>query len=259
MRSHRPTEHLSPADLVTIMNGILGFMAVALLVRQWGRHPHELAHRIQVGELKLACVLIGSGALCDVVDGIVARATWTSRLGNELDITADAITFGVAPAVVIAVAGFAFPSPFDGLALAAATAHVVAVLVRLARHAVAPHSPADGFVGITSPIAGLGAILLLALNLGPGITVAGLFVLSALMLAPVRYPHQTHPVVMSIVIGCVCCFIAMLAGVVSFRIASGVGLLAVVLTPVAARIGDVMWQHYGPRRRTHIRLAGPHK
>lgn len=259
MKPSRATNHLSPADVVTIVNGIFGFLAVALLVRQWGRHPLELTHRIQVGELKLACSLIVLGALCDVADGLVARATWTSRLGNELDIMSDAITFGVAPAVLIAVAGFAFPSPFDGLALAAATAHVVAVLVRLARHAVVPHSPSQGFVGITSPLGGIGVIAVLGLGVGPAATVAGLFVVSALMLAPVRFPHQTHPAVFPVVIGFVGCFIAALAGAVSFRVAGAAGLVAMVLVPISARITEAAWRNYGAPRRSRVRLASPDK
>jgi CDP-diacylglycerol--serine O-phosphatidyltransferase len=259
MRPHRSAERLSPADVVTIMNAVFGFLAVALLVREWGRHPYELTHTIQLKELKLACGAIVLGALCDVADGLVARATWTSRLGNELDIMADAITFGAAPAVLIVVAGFAFPSPFDGLALAAATTHVVAVVVRLARHAVAPHAPSEGFVGITSPLGGIGVIAVLALGLGPAATVVALFVVSALMLAPVRYPHQTHPAVVPVVIGFVCCFVAALAGAVSFRLAGGAGLVAAVLMPVTARVAEAAWRQYGPPRRAGVGLASSDK
>lgn len=229
----RPSDRLSPADLVTIANAVFGFLAVAILVRRWALDPAELANGIQAAELKLAGALIGCGALCDVADGIVARATWASRLGDHLDGMADAITFGVAPALLIAVAGLAFPSPLDALALAAATTHVVTVVVRLARHAAAPHSPASGFVGVTSPLGAISAIGVLALELAPVVTVAGIFGVSGLMLAGFRYPHQTRPAVMAILIAFVCCGVAVVSGLVPLRLASGIGLLVIVLIPFA--------------------------
>lgn len=232
MSPRRSGDRLSPADLVTILNAVCGFLAVAVLVRQWALHPTELADGIQAGELKLAGALIGAGALCDVVDGIVARATWTSGLGDHLDSMADAITFGIAPGLLIAVAGLAFPSPLDGLALAAATTHVVAVVVRLARHATAPHSPEDGFVGVTSPLGAIAAMGVIALELPPALTITGIFAVSGLMLAGFRYPHQTRPPVMVVLIAFVCFAVAVLTGLVSLRLASAIGLLAIVMLPI---------------------------
>jgi CDP-diacylglycerol--serine O-phosphatidyltransferase len=236
MNPQRPSDRLSPADMVTIANAILGFLAVALLVREWSLNPAELANGIQVGELELVGILIGMGALCDVADGIVARATWTSRLGDHLDGMADAITFGVAPALLIAVAGFGFPSPMGTLALAAATAHVVAVVVRLARHAAAPHRPADGFAGVTAPIGALAVIAVIGLGLAPWLTITGFFGVSGLMLAGFRYPHQTRPAVMATAIFIVCLAVAVVSGLMSLRLGSGMGLLAMVGLPIAFRV-----------------------
>jgi len=238
MNTRRPTEHLSPADLVTIANGGLGFLAIAILVRYWAAHPAELRNGIQVYELKLAGGLIGLGGLCDVADGIVARLTWRSRLGDHLDGMADAITFGVAPALLISVAGLRFPSFTGVLFLAAATMHVVAVVVRLARHAAAPHSPADGFIGVTSPLGALAVIGVLALDLAPVLTIAGLLAVSALMLGKFRYPHQTRPGVMATVLAFTCMAIAVAVGLVTLRVAGGLGLLAIVGIPIAARLAE---------------------
>jgi CDP-diacylglycerol--serine O-phosphatidyltransferase len=242
-------DRLSPADLVTILNGVFGFLAIALLVRHWAWHPADLANGIQGGELKLAGALIGCGGLCDVADGIVARATWTSGLGDQLDCMADVVTFGVAPALLVAVAGFAFPSPLDDLALAAAIAHLSAVVIRLARHAAAAHAPADGFVGVTSPLGAMGALAVVALGLGPALTIAGILVVSALMLAPVRYPHQTQPVVMAVLAGCVCSGVAALSGLASLRAVCAVGLLAIVLVPLAGPAATSVRRHPGGWRR----------
>jgi hypothetical membrane protein len=99
----------------------------------------------------------------------------------------------------------------------------------------------------------------LGLGLGPAPTVAALFVVSAMMLAPVRYPHQTHPVVFPVVIGFVGCFIAALAGAVSFRVAGGAGLVAVVLMPIGVRIAEAVWRQYGTPRHSRVGLASPDK
>lgn len=226
-------DRLSPADLVTILNAVFGFLAVAVLVRHWAAHPAELADGIQAGELKLAGALIGCGALCDVADGIVARRTWRSGLGDHLDGMADTVTFGVAPALLVAVAGFAFPSPLDVLALAAAAAHLLAVILRLARHSAAPHAPSDGFVGVTSPLGAIGAIAVIALDLGPALTIAGVLLVAGLMCGRFRYPHQTRPAVMAIAVAFACCAVAVLSGLMPLRLASGLGLLVIVVIPIA--------------------------
>ena len=180
-----------------------------------------------------------------MADGIVARATRASLLGDHLDIMADTVTFGVAPALLVAVVGLGFPSPLDAVALVAASAHLVAVVVRLARHAAAPHAPSDGFVGVTSPIGAVGVILVIALDPGPVLTLAGVFGLSALMLATFSYPHQTRPAVVPVLVACVCCGVGALTGLVPLWLASVIGLSVIGLVPVAAvlagRVPSLAW------------------
>jgi len=54
------------------------------------------------GEHERATWYIVIGALCDAMDGRVARATGTgSRFGEELDSLVDAISFGIAPALMM--------------------------------------------------------------------------------------------------------------------------------------------------------------
>jgi CDP-diacylglycerol--serine O-phosphatidyltransferase len=233
MSERRAGDHFSPADLVTIANAVLGFLAIVVLVRRWALHPADAANGIQGAELKLAAALIGAGALCDVVDGVVARATWSSRLGNHLDGMADTITFGVAPALVVAVAGLGFPSPLDMLALAAATTHVVAVVARLARHAVASDSEGADFMGVTSPIGAMGALAVIALDLPPALTVVGIFAMSGLMLGRFYYPHQTRPAVMAVAIAFVLIVAGVITALIPLRLGGALGLLAIVVLPIA--------------------------
>jgi CDP-diacylglycerol--serine O-phosphatidyltransferase len=222
--------------LVTIVNAALGFLAIALLARYWAANPGQLRNGVQLHELKLGGALIGLGALCDVADGIVARLTWSSRLGDHLDGMADAITFGVAPALLVAVAGLGHSSLLSTLFLAAATTHVVAVVVRLARHASAPHASADGFVGVTSPMGAVAVIGVLALQLAPGLTFAGLNAASALILGGFHYPHQTRPGVMVLVVAFTGLAIAVVTGAVAFRVAGALGLATIIGIPVVAHV-----------------------
>ena len=54
-----------------------------------------------------AALAIGAAALCDSLDGLVARMTnTTSDFGRELDSLADVITFGVAPSLLAYIWGF---------------------------------------------------------------------------------------------------------------------------------------------------------
>jgi len=54
------------------------------------------------GEFDTAGLYVVFGGICDALDGRVARATGTgSRFGSELDSLVDAITFGLAPAIIM--------------------------------------------------------------------------------------------------------------------------------------------------------------
>src|SRR3954465_14564386 len=53
-------------------------------------------------EFSEAVLYIVLGGVCDAFDGRVARATGTgSRFGEELDSLVDAISFGLAPALIV--------------------------------------------------------------------------------------------------------------------------------------------------------------
>ncbi|WP_107039842.1 CDP-alcohol phosphatidyltransferase family protein [Brumimicrobium mesophilum] len=56
------------------------------------------------GRLELAVLAIIAGALCDFLDGFVARLMkQPSELGKQLDSLADLVTFGVAPGLIVFV------------------------------------------------------------------------------------------------------------------------------------------------------------
>lgn len=79
-------DRLGPADVVTVGNAALGFLAV-------------VAATVNI---ELAARLVLLGAIADGLDGVVARTYGGTEAGPHLDSLADVATFGVAPAFVVA-------------------------------------------------------------------------------------------------------------------------------------------------------------
>lgn len=145
------------------------------------------------GRYAAAAELIGGAILLDMLDGRIARLTGTtSEFGGELDSLSDAISFGVAPAVL------AYSWAFDPLprwGWIASFVFLMCGIFRLARFNVQRHS-VDGryFVGLpipmgAAPIAALVHFTQERLTLqGQAILVAGLVVtLALLMVSTLRY------------------------------------------------------------------------
>ena len=136
-------------------------------------------------------------AIADNLDGRIARFTRTgSDFGTELDSLVDAISFGVAPAIILYRAYF-----LDGWGWILPFAYIAAVVIRLARFNVQQGGHArKHFVGLPSPTAGM----LLATfypftttawfeaNLGhldePQVVAGLVVVVAVLMLSHVPYP-----------------------------------------------------------------------
>jgi CDP-diacylglycerol---serine O-phosphatidyltransferase len=105
------------------------------------------------GEFERAAWLIVIAGIADTLDGRVARVTQTgSRFGEELDSLVDAISFGVAPAIIIYHLFLA-----DGTwSWIAGFFYVSAAVVRLARFNVEQAGHAKvAFHGLPSPAAGM--------------------------------------------------------------------------------------------------------
>ncbi|HSH46041.1 MAG TPA: CDP-diacylglycerol--serine O-phosphatidyltransferase, partial [Longimicrobiales bacterium] len=105
------------------------------------------------GEFTAAAWLIVLAGLADTLDGRVARITRTgSRFGGELDSLVDAISFGVAPAMVIYHLFLEAPE----WGWIAAFFYVTAGVIRLARFNVEQAGHAKvAFHGLPSPAAGM--------------------------------------------------------------------------------------------------------
>jgi phosphatidylserine synthase len=79
----------SPADFVTIANGVCGFLALAVAGRLV-LAPHGATARFTHHTLVICLLLYGIGMTCDVLDGLVARRTGSSGMGSTLDVICDA-------------------------------------------------------------------------------------------------------------------------------------------------------------------------
>jgi CDP-diacylglycerol--serine O-phosphatidyltransferase len=150
------------------------------------------------GQFEMAAWLIVLAGVADMLDGRVARVTKTgSRFGEELDSLVDAISFGVAPALIIY-----FLFLVDGSwSWIAAFFYTTGIVIRLARFNVeqAGHAKVS-FHGLPSPAAGITLATfypfsqteffqthLLTLP-WPNLMIGLMVVLSFLMMSHVLYP-----------------------------------------------------------------------
>ncbi|MDV6014414.1 CDP-diacylglycerol--serine O-phosphatidyltransferase [Haloechinothrix sp. LS1_15] len=121
-----------------------------------------------LGQFELAIVGVVVASLLDSLDGRLARLLdATSKIGAELDSLSDAISFGVAPALVL----FIWMSDGHRFGWIAALVFAVCMILRLARFntllddAEQPPYTHEFFVGVPAPAGGLLALLPLAVTL----------------------------------------------------------------------------------------------
>jgi CDP-diacylglycerol---serine O-phosphatidyltransferase len=174
---------------MTIAHGLCGFLAVVLLA---GRlNPDARGDRVTVADLRLVAVLVAVGAVLDVLDGPVARRFGSSGLGDRLDGICDTVTFGVAPAVVIAASGSSRSSLAYGFLIAAAGVYLVAMILRLVRSEMTPPEALQrGFQGLPSAPAAGTALGVVALNASPAVTCLLVALLALLVIGSFYYPRQ---------------------------------------------------------------------
>ncbi|MCZ6596150.1 MAG: CDP-alcohol phosphatidyltransferase family protein [Planctomycetota bacterium] len=143
---------------ITLANAFFGVLALSKAIDAvvyTGEDP-GLFYR----KMEAACMLVFLGMLCDLLDGWVARATrGFSRFGAQLDSFADALTFGIVPAMLAKVliehegelCGYA-ASPRIGFIASAAFA--LMAILRLVRYNLDEGGEEDHtFRGLPSPAA----------------------------------------------------------------------------------------------------------
>lgn len=143
-------------NLITLGNGICGFAAIIKIASLQFSPQGEI---LNPQNLVWAAWLILLGMVFDALDGKVARMTKSSSdFGAELDSLCDIITFGVAPAALVAMSNsvFATSTSWGRTAWVFSVAFVLGALLRLARFNVETgldESDHEGFSGLPSPAA----------------------------------------------------------------------------------------------------------
>ena len=162
-------------NALTLANAGLGLLAISKAIDALARGADQ---GLFEHHLETACWLVLAAGIFDALDGKVARLTNSfSDLGAQLDSLADAVTFGVAPAIIAKVLleheGFAHPR----IHFIAAAAFTLMAVLRLARFNVDTDEDDDhtGFEGLPSPAAAavLVASVLMFLSLGGAIETSG--------------------------------------------------------------------------------------
>lgn len=186
----RKTYYILP-NLFTLSSVFCGFVSISL----------SASSGTTGTDLYQAALAICFGFFFDTADGRVARLTKTQTdLGRDLDSLADAITFGVAPALMVYKWGL---TSFGRLGIFLAGLYVCAGVMRLARFNVlsrresaAGHkAPGKYTLGLTIPAAASVLVLMVVVahNLSPyriaseGVVACVVVVLSYLMVSRVRF------------------------------------------------------------------------
>jgi CDP-diacylglycerol--serine O-phosphatidyltransferase len=197
---------------LTLGNGICGFAAIAYASKITGSlSPSDIN-----SYFLLSAALIYLAMVFDALDGAAARLSRTaSEFGGQLDSLCDAISFGVAPAILLLRLGQEWPSSttLTGKAISVIAAlYVACAILRLARfNTENTTDPASHkrFKGLPSPAAAgcLASLVVLRCELPHTMTgindeilkefvkmvaPAAAAVLALLMVSRISYPHFTH-------------------------------------------------------------------
>lgn len=166
-------------------NLIFGFLAILFSLEAANGGDPEL--------FNTACYLVLWAGVLDFFDGYLAKLTNSaSQYGMKMDTFADAVTFGLAPAVLI-VSAFLTGRVPPTTAWGAAGVYFLCAVWRLARYNLKDDkAPLFGFVGLPSPTAASVTVCFYVVTRGTepdtGMVTAGLIILGLLMVSPLRYP-----------------------------------------------------------------------
>ena len=171
------------ANLATAANGVLGVGAIA----------YTLA-----GNKLWAMLLLVLAIGFDGLDGMLSRRSPRppAVFGRVADSVSDAVSFGIAPAVLLAVhtSDAATWAPYALLTTAVAAGYLAAAIARLVYFTARAHA-LPYFRGVPTPQSTLALVVVLLFHDTPALAgvaplgvVAGASVLAVLMVAPVPYP-----------------------------------------------------------------------
>ena len=222
------------ANLATTANAALGVGAIL----------YTLA-----GNPLWAMLLIACGIGFDGLDGLLSRRSRAppSVFGRVADSVADAITFGLAPAVLIAVhtSDRAIWAPFLGIALVVAAAYAAATVARLIYFTARAYERRD-FLGVPTPESALAVVVALLFHDVPGFqtvqpigVLIGASALAVLMVVPIPYPkiRRGSPLRIPMIVTAVAAALALVP--LQFRPAAGSPLFDLAYAAAAVMFAGV--------------------
>jgi phosphatidylserine synthase len=180
-----------PADVLTLANAACGAIAL-LVILSYGDKPDSA---LATDGIRTVTVLLLAGTVFDTLDGAFARGGRGTSLGPLLDSLADALSFGIAPAILLAAVGLSgATSTAESVAVGAGVVvYVAGALLRLADFSSTRHAD-DTFTGLPSPLAAGLAVAVAFLTSSPYVIAVGLAVIGLMMISRLGYPKQQGPV-----------------------------------------------------------------
>jgi CDP-diacylglycerol--serine O-phosphatidyltransferase len=164
---------LSTADTITLINMVLGFLAIVMLF----------------SDLKgVSFSLILLAVLGDGLDGMVARKIGTGRLGETLETLADTTSLSIAPMVFVYITykGFLSDIILHGLFLVVLIFFLLSGVIRLASFPVMKEE--RYFVGLPASVGALYVIIFAFLEVDLAYVLCLIVLISAAMLSNIRFP-----------------------------------------------------------------------
>lgn len=165
---------LSIADIITLTNIIFGFMAVVMIF---------------LNETWFSFSFILLATLADGLDGIVARKTRKSELGEYFEAMADMTSFGIAPAIFVY-------ATYQDVVSCCIYRHIILIIVlilflsmsviRLASFHIMKNK--DFFVGLPAPASTIIVILLVFLGIEFLYIVPAIVIVSLVMTSNMHFP-----------------------------------------------------------------------
>jgi len=190
-------------SLVTILNGVCGFIAIIFAGKGVTHGMGDFSYFAMAGYMILLAMI------ADMLDGRLARMSQsTSSFGGQLDSLCDIISFGVAPAFLmlkvmelkLESVGFAGDDIFGRFAWFTAAAYISCAAIRLARFNVEneeDESAHMSFMGLPTPAAAGVMVSLVILHQESLPKVDAIIYMlpfvalgvASLMVSRIRYPH----------------------------------------------------------------------
>ncbi len=188
---------------LTLCNSLCGFLAILTALRAYeGSTPEESLPVFYTSAVIICCAMV-----FDSLDGLAARIfNAASMHGVQMDSLADMVTFGVAPATLVAVMTHSLRAPSnigrteEVLIYLLCSVYVGCAALRLATynvHAILEKKSSDKFSGLPSPGAAAGVCVVVAYAWNSDIDLTRYAVvlpayaafLGLLMVSPIPYTH----------------------------------------------------------------------